>query len=216
LHLYLHCPSTAKDVEDCAQLLNKKNATDLEISAFCARLVARHFIKEPLPDSITTAALTNITDGTPTPSRYLQCAHAQSAIYNFVKGKVPDEHIEDVMHNIGAACGGILGTLRTLQAAGPKVRDSTGVRQALFEHPVIDAVPRTAVGNGTVGGLLTEPLVPNCTFILLKVGKAAADSKDDNFLFGPGTPERQCPFKPFLFGFTGDVARRLQELRAGL
>jgi hypothetical protein len=191
----------------------KKDGTDDEISAFCTRLVARYFFDQPVPDSIAAAALVNITEGVPTPSRYRHSAHTQATMYEFVKDKVPAENVADVVHNMGAAAGGLLAALRIMQAAGPDVHDTEGVRDALFKHPIIDVVPRTAVGTGTVNGLLSRPLVPNHTFILLKVSAAAAAVRDDNFLFGPGTPERQCPFKSIALGFTGDVAKRLQELR---
>jgi hypothetical protein len=206
--------STPADVEECAHLLAREKTTDREVAAFCTRFVARFFFNEPLPEAAIDAAMHNINQGTPTPVLYVQSARGASMLHSFVKGKVPDEHLEDVIHNMGAAASGLRPALLAIRDHSYEVHSAADVARVISPTPIVAAVPRVAKGNGTVGGLLASPLVRDQTLILLQIGSVAKETRDDMYMFGPGPSDRQCPFKPLLMRFAPEVAQRVQALRA--
>lgn len=199
-------------MEVVAQLLSR-TGTEVEVSAVATRIVGRLFLPTEIPDDIVAAARNTLLKMPVGPVAYAKCAKAQKAVYEYVKTHVPEEHVADVCHNLGAAAQGVSAGLEALRIAPTTVSDSVSLRDELLKNPLIPKAARIAVGNSTVGGLLDEPLVKDKTFIMLQFGNAASETQDDNFLFGPGTSARQCPFKGFFFKFAGEVAHRLQELR---
>jgi hypothetical protein len=219
-------PSAGKDVEECAQLLHQ-NASDAALASFGARLVARHFFSSPLPDAVVDAAMLSITQGTPDPVIYVRSARAQNVVYDFVKDRVPADNVEDVVHGIRSGADSVVAGLKAVRTGNRSVaaigsaseadvgaKRSEGVVHALCAAPPVTQVPRIAVGNSTVNGLLSKPLVPDHTFILLSTGRAASSTDEsDMFLFGAGTNARQCPFKSYFMDLAEQVSTRLQELR---
>lgn len=225
-------PPTDQDVDDMARLLLRSDAPqkaedDYELAEIAFRIVAQAFLPqmdfESIPKKVKRGAVDTILEIVASPMRYFQAAKAQNAVYKFVEqsGMIPEEHVEDVTHNFGAACQGVTTalytvkreTLEEIKSKGPhdiSLEDANEiVRRAMFGDPTIAAVPRVAIGNGTVNGLLKEPLEAGKTFILLNVGKGASLTQDDKFLFGPGTEARQCPFKHIYFGLASRVVQKM-------
>jgi hypothetical protein len=219
-HIRVHL-STREDVETGAKLLYD-NAPDAALAAFGTRLVARHFVSDPLPDNVVDAAMLSITQGTPDPVTYIRSARAQDVLYDFLRDRVPGEHIEDVTHGIRSGADSVVAGLKAIRdatKAGTSGGDKRGgeqsraeVRRALCAAPPVVRVPRVAKGGGTVGGLLAKPLVPDHTFIFLANGHAASMTQNELYLFGAGTTDRQCPFKSYFMDLADQVATRLREL----
>lgn len=205
--------SSQDDVHDIARLLTQPGTED-EVSARATRMVARLFLPEELPHDIVEAARNTVLGIPVGPVDYIKSAHAQNKVYQYVKRFVHAEHVEDICHNLGAAAHGVAAGLELIRNEQSTVKDISTLLDELFRSPLIPRAIRLATGESTVGGLLEEPLVKNKTVIMLEFGKAATISKDEKFLFGPGTVDRQCPFKNFFLRFVSDVAANVQELRS--
>jgi hypothetical protein len=175
---------------------------------------------------VVDAAMLSITQGTPDPVTYVRSARAQNVVYDFLKDRVPADNVEDVAHGIRSGADSVVAGLKAVRtsnrrsaAAGSgsdaSVADArfAGVLRALCAAPPVTQVPRIAIGNSTVNGLLSKPLVPDHTFVLLCNGRAASSTESDTFLFGAGTIERQCPFKSYFLDLASQVSNRLEELR---
>jgi hypothetical protein len=202
-------PYTEDDVARAAELLTTPGTQD-EVSALATRLVGRLFIDEHIPDNVVKAARETILDIPVGPLSFIKSAHAQSTVYNWVVERVEKEHVEDVCHNLGAGAQGVLAGLEAVRTgADAGVVDQKTLRKALLDKPLIAKAVRMAVGSGTVGGMLAEPLVPDVTMIMLEFGAAATSGQDDNFLFGPGPGPRTCPFKSTFLNFAGEIAEKI-------
>ncbi len=72
-------------------------------------------------------------------------------------------------------------------------------------------VPRIAVSESNLGGLLHYNAVPFRTIFLLSIGKAAQATKNLNYTFGTGSKERGCAFLPYWTAFMQDLQATFRD-----
>jgi len=196
------------DVQKIAHLL-KTNATDDVLAHEMVQIVNRRFFGQEIPADITEAAKHTVQKlaEAMVPLKHEQGVQAQAKIMNYCEKSLPkDVHILDVGHNIGEVVQATAGSLKILKAnAGRSVED------IFTEHAPTEQVPRIAVRDSTFDGLLSSPIKPGETVIILKIAEAAAKTKDIGFTFGTGDSERACVFKDFFLNFMRDLQQTLAE-----
>lgn len=70
-------------------------------------------------------------------------------------------------------------------------------------------VPRVALKETTLGGLLKQPAIPGHTVFFFPTGPAAEQSGSLYYTFGSGVELRSCPFLPFWKSLMTDVRASL-------
>jgi hypothetical protein len=196
------------DVHKIAELLTA-NAADEVLAYEMVQIVNHRFFEQEVPLAITRAAkytLQNLSEAI-WPWKYRRGRESQEQIMEFCARTLPqDVHILDVGHNIGEVVQATAGALRRL-------RDNldTPVEEIFTAHGPTPQVLRIAVAASTFDGLLWLPTQPGQTVILLKIGRAAAQTGDIFFTFGAGGPDRVCVFKGFFLNFMQDLQRVLKE-----
>ena len=196
------------DVKKIAELLST-DADDEVLAHEMVQIVNRRFFGEEVPATITKAAkyiVQNFGEAV-LPWKYSRGRKSQKEIMSYCEQHVgEDVHLVDVGHNIGEVVQATAGALRTLKDNLDKP-----VEEIFTLHAPASQVPRIAVKSSRLDGLLSSPTVEGKTFLIYKIGKAAAKSNDILFTFGAGIPERVCTFKEFFLGFMRDLQRELRE-----
>jgi hypothetical protein len=196
------------DVNRIVHLL-KANASDDVLAHEMVQVVNRRFFEAEIPESITHTAkytLQNLIEVI-APWNYLRARKSQKQIMDYCTQTLPsDVHIVDAGHNIGEVVQATAVALKILQANLDQPVD------AIFTaHAPTPQVARIAVRASTFDGLLSSPITPGKTVVILKVGEAAAKTQDLSFTFGTGSSERICVFKDFFLSFMTDVQKELRE-----
>jgi len=202
---------TRQDVERIVHLLLVDAGED-DLAYEMVQVVNRRFFGEEIPRSITEEAKHTLQSFGQAifPWRYVAARRAQQRIMSHCAQRLPrDVHILDVGHNIGEVVQTAARTLRTLKANVGKP-----VEEIFTSYAPTRQVPRIAVRSSKLGGLLAFPTRAGQTVIILKIAKAAAETKDLLFTFGTGRPERACVFMDFFLAFARDVQGALRETQS--
>lgn len=199
---------TKADVQRIASLL--QSDADDEVLAFeMVQIVNRRFFGAEIPLPITRAAKHTVQSlgEAVSPWKYRRGRQSQQQIMDYCARNLPqDIHILDVGHNIGEVVQATAGALRQL-----KENLDTPIEEIFTQHAPTPQVPRIAVKSSTFDGLLWLPTNPGKTFIIYKIGQAAAETGNIWFTFGSGDPERACVFKEFFLDFMNDLQRTVRE-----
>lgn len=202
---------TQEDVTRIARLL-QANAGEDVLAYEMVQVVNRRFFGEEIPRSITEEAKHTLQmfGEAVLPWRYIAARRSQKRIMAYCARRLPkDVHILDVAHNIGEVVQAAAGALKTLKANAGKP-----IEEIFTSHAPTPQVVRIAVRPSTFGGLLLFPTRAAQTVILLKIGKAAAKTKDLFFTFGTGKSGRACIFMDFFLAFARDVQKVLRETQS--
>ena len=202
---------SAEDVSRIADLL-QNNANDAALADAMVQIVLRRFMKqgEPVPQRVNQAAAQSLQSlgEAVVPGRY---AKARSALHETMT--YCQEHLEEDAHpidagnhNLGEIVQTTFGALRLLSE-----NLETPVEELFTKNPQTLQVPRIAVRRSKLGGLLTFPVKPGWTVVILKIGKAAQETGDMRFVFGAGLPTRQCVFRDFFLDFIRDLQQQLRS-----
>lgn len=197
-----------EDVKKIAQLL-KTNASDEALAQEMVQVVNRRFFGEEIPQHITKAAkdtLQSIGESL-LPWKYIQARKSSKQIVDYCEQHLSkDVHTLDVSHNIGEVVQATAGALKILKDNLDKP-----VEEIFTSHPLTPQAPRIAVKSSTFDGLLSSPITPGKTVVILQIAKAATKTHDINFTFSAGTPHRACVFQDFFLAFMKDLQRELKE-----
>jgi hypothetical protein len=196
------------DVHKIAGLL-AANVADEALAYEMVQIVNRRFFEQEVPLSITRAAKYTLQDLGEAiwPWKYRRGRKSQQQIMEYCARTLPpDVHLLDVGHNIGEVVQATAGALRRLKDNLDKP-----IEELFTAHAPTPQVLRIAVASSTFDGLLWLPTRPGQTVILLKIGRAAAQTGDILFTFGSGGPDRVCVFKGFFLNFMQDLQRVLKE-----
>ncbi|HBB35215.1 MAG TPA: hypothetical protein DDZ80_13655 [Cyanobacteria bacterium UBA8803] len=199
---------TEADVKTIAELL-QANATDEVLAHAMVQIVNQRFFEEEIPLSITQAAKHTLQSPGEAilPWKYSQARKCQKEIMDYCDYTLPKGvHLVDAGHNIGEVVQATAGALRIL-----KDNIEKPVEEIFTTHAPTPQVPRIAVQESTFDGLLSSPITPGKTVIILEVGKAATKTHNLYFTFGTGTPERACVFKDFFVNFMQDLQQELRK-----
>jgi hypothetical protein len=195
-----------EDVKRIAELLNT-NTSDEVLAHEMVQVVNRRFFEEDIPLAITKASnntLQKLSEAI-LPWKYINAKKSQKQIMDYCAAKLPQNvHILDVGHNIGEVVQATAGALRRLK----ENRDKS-VEEIFTTYAPTPQVPRIAIKSSDFDGLLSFPTTPGKTVIIMKVGEAAAKTRDLNFTFSAGTEKRACVFKEFFLNFMSDLQKEL-------
>jgi hypothetical protein len=196
------------DVHKMAELLTA-NAADEELAHAMVQIVNHRFFAQEVPLPITQAAkytLQNLGEAV-WPWKYRRGRTSQQQIMDYCARTLPqDVHILDVGHNIGEVVQATAGALRRL-----KGNLDRPVEEIFTTHAPTPQVLRIATAASTFDGLLWLPTHAGHTIIILKIGRAAAQTGDILFTFSTGGTDRACVFKEFFLNFMQDLQRVLKE-----
>jgi hypothetical protein len=196
------------DVHKMAELLTA-NAADEELAHAMVQIVNHRFFAQEVPLPITQAAkytLQNLGEAV-WPWKYRRGRTSQQQIMDYCARTLPqDVHILDVGHNIGEVVQATAGALRRL-----KDNLDRPVEEIFTTHAPTPQVLRIATAASTFDGLLWLPTHAGHTIIILKIGRAAAQTGDILFTFSTGGTDRACVFKEFFLNFMQDLQRVLKE-----
>ncbi len=196
------------DVHRIAELLTA-NVADEVLAYEMVQIVNRRFFEQEVPLAITRAAkytLQNLSEAI-WPWKYRRGKESQQQIMDYCARTLPqDVHILDVGHNIGEVVQATAGALRQL-----KDNLDRPIEEIFTTHAPTPQVLRIAVEDSTFDGLLWLPTRAGQTVIILKIGRAAAQTGDILFTFGSGGTDRVCVFKGFFLDFMQDLQRVLKE-----
>jgi hypothetical protein len=199
------------DVKRIAELL-KTNASDEVLAHAMVQVVNRRFFGEEIPLPITQAAKNTLQNFGEAifPWKYKGARKSQKQIMDYcVKTVDNNVHIVDVGHNIGEVVQATAMALRTLKDNLEKP-----IEEIFTAYAPTPQVPRIAVKASNFDGLLSSPITPGKTVVILKVGKAAAKTHDLYFTFGTGSTNRVCIFKDFFLAFMKDLQKELKEAKS--
>ena len=201
---------SAEDVRKIADLLTA-NVADEALAYEMVQIVNRRFFEQEVPLPITRAAkytLQNLGESI-WPWKYRRGRESQQQIMDYCARTLPQGvHILDVGHNIGEVVQATAGALRRL-----KDNLDRPVEEIFTTHAPTPQVLRIATAASTFDGLLWLPTHAGQTIIILKIGKAAAQTGDILFTFSTGGADRACVFKEFFINFMKDLQRVLKERR---
>lgn len=196
------------DVKEIAQLL-RTNASDDVLDHAMVQVVNKRFFEQEIPQEITETAKYTVQKFSEAilPWKYAQGIKSQKEIMNYCEQSLPKEvHILDVGHNIGEVVQSTAGSLKTLNDNLDKP-----VEDIFTEYAPTLQVPRIAIKASTFDGLLSSPITPGKTVLILQIAKAAAQTKDIWFTFSTGKSERACVFKDFFLNFMNDLQKELKK-----
>jgi hypothetical protein len=198
---------SAGDVHKMAELLTA-NAADEELAHAMVQIVNHRFFAQEVPLPITQAAkytLQNLGEAV-WPWKYRRGRTSQQQIMDYCARTLPqDVHILDVGHNIGEVVQATARALRRL-----KENLDRPVEEIFTTHAPTPQVLRIATAASTFDGLLWLPTHAGHTIIILKIGRAAAQTGDILFTFSTGGTDRACVFKEFFLNFMQDLQRVLK------
>ncbi len=198
---------TQKDVKKIAELL-KTNVSDEVLAYEMVQVVNGRFFGKEIPLPITQAAkcpLQSLSEAI-LPWKYIRGRKAQQQIMNYCEQNLTKGvHILDVGHNIGEVVQTSTGALRRLKDNLDKP-----IEEIFTTHALTIQVPRIVVKSSKLDGLLLFPTSPGKTVLIYKIAEAAAKTKDIDFTFGTGSPERTCVFKDFFLAFMNDLQKELK------
>lgn len=157
------------------------------------------------PDVVTAARSTAVNVDGLGPQQYLAARAARRRLEEYMEQTLPrgaqaPGDVADYVHNL-CATNGFAVALESLRGA-----QAPDARAHFRANPVVSSVLRVSKRETTLGGVLPDdaPLRPG-SVLLLAVGGACTETGDDNFFFGVGVPERQCPFKRLFFETVDDM-----------
>ena len=200
-----------EDVQRIASLLEAE-ASDDALAHAMVQVVNRRFFGSEVPAEVTEAAKHTLQGfgSALLPWKYRRGVESQARIMGYCEHALPaGTHILDVGHNIGEVVQATAGALRRVAAELDRP-----IEQIFTEHAPTPQVPRIAVRDSTLGGLLTSPARAGVTVVILKVGQAARRTGDLLFTFGTGSPERACVFQEFFLSFMRDLQATLRARRS--
>eukprot|EP00884_Botryococcus_braunii_P020123 jgi/Botrbrau1/6795/Bobra.0057s0027.1 len=114
----------------------------------------------------------------------------------------------DYIHNIASAAKEARQTVMSL-VASPNVPLEELFTKA--SNCPVKAVPRIALKETTLNGLLSKPALPGKTVFFFVSPVAAEKYKNLYFTFGSGAEYRSCPFLPFWKSLMTDLQTNLQK-----
>jgi hypothetical protein len=199
--------STA-DVQHIADLLNA-NTDDETLAYAMVQVVNRRFFGKDIPRPLTRAAKNTLQNFSEAifPWKYHRARQSRKAILDYCADNLaPGVHVLDVGHNIGEVVQSTAGALRRL-----KDNLDRPIAEIFTTYAPTPQVPRIAVKRSKLDGLLWFPTHPGKTVLILKNGKAAAQTHDLLFTFGTGRSERACVFMNFFLQFMSDLQNVLKE-----
>lgn len=202
---------TPEDVRRIAGLL-AAGADDEALAFEMVQVVNRRFVGTEIPREVTKAArcpLQNFVEAI-FPWKYRRARQAREKMLEFCEAHLPKGvHVLDVGHNIGEVVQTTAGALRRLHENLDRPIEETFTTQGLTPQ-----VPRIAVRESRLGGLVRRAIKPGKTVVILKNGTAAGKAHDLYFTFGTGRKERACVFMPFFLAFMADLQSELKGMRA--
>ena len=196
-----------EDVQKIARLL-KSNASDESLAYAMVQIVNQRFLGVEIPAEIVTAAKYTVQKFSEAilPWKYLQGVESRQKVMDYCQENLsPNVHLLDVGHNIGEVVQATVGSLRNL-----KDNLHRSVEDIFTEYAPTPQAPRIATKASTFNGMLSYPIIPQETVVILQIAKAAAETKDLQFTFGTGTSARGCIFKDFFINFMKDLQYELQ------
>jgi len=197
-----------EEVSTIAQML-KTDVSDDVLAREMVQIVNRRFFEKDVPADIAETAkhtVQKISEAV-LPWKYSKGVKSQEKIMAYCDLNLPKSvHTLDVGHNIGEVMQATAGSLKIL-----KDNLDTPVEDIFTAHAPTAEVPRIAVKPSTFDGLLSAPTTPGETVLILKVGKAAAQTQDIRFTFGALQPERACVFQDFFLSFMTDLQQELKK-----
>jgi len=171
---------SAGDVRKIADLL-RADASDDVLAHAMVQIVNHRFFAQEVPLSITRAAqytLQNLGEAI-WPWKYRRGKASQQQIMDYCARTLPqDVHILDVGHNIGEVVQATAKALRRI-----KDHLDRPVEDIFTTYAPTPQVLRIATTASTFHGLLWLPTRAGHTVIILKIGRAAAQTGDILFTF---------------------------------
>lgn len=196
-----------EDVNTIAKMLKTDVSGDV-LAREMVQIVNKRFFEKDIPAEITETAKHTVQKISEAilPWKYSQGVKAQGKIMAYCDRNLPKNvHTLDVGHNIGEVMQATAGSLKILKDNLDKP-----VEDIFTAHAPTAEVPRIAVKPSTFDGLLSVPTTPGETVLILKIGKAAAQTQDIRFTFGALQPERACVFQDFFLSFMTDLQQKLK------
>ncbi|MGK7929092.1 MAG: hypothetical protein AB4290_28295 [Spirulina sp.] len=208
LHEQVATGYSKEDIKNIAELLNQ-DTSDETLAHAMVQIVNHRFFEKEVPQNITKTSKDTVQSigEAICPWKYIKGRQSQQKIMDYCEQNLPkDVHILDVGHNIGEVVQATAGALRTLKENLDKP-----VEEIFTLNAPTPQVLRIAVQESTFDGLLSSPITPQKTMLILKIGEAAATTKDISFTFGTGRAERACVFQEFFLAFMKDLQEELKS-----
>lgn len=196
-----------EDVQKIAQML-KTEVSDDSLAQEMVQIVNHRFFEQEIPANISETAKHTVQKISEAmiPWKYSKGIKAQKHLMNYCDRTLPaNVHSLDVGHNIGEVMQSTAGALKILKDNLDKP-----VEEIFTTHAPTEQVPRIAVKASTLDGLLSSPTIPGKTVVILKLAKAAAQTKDIRFTFGALQADRACVFQDFFLSFMTDLQSTLK------
>lgn len=192
--------------------LVKGDGDELEVGTECAKIIGDVILPlkegQRVPDDVALAScqtalfMTIIAD----PLATLRARRARRKVEQYLEELMPDEkNIGDFAHNLGAASQGFAAALLSMRNM-----EHDDVMGHFLHNPITETSMRVPLTTTTLGGIFPEdaPLTRD-SVIVMRIADGVRKSRDHLFLFGSGSEERQCPFKPLFFKTTAEIKDRL-------
>ncbi|MEM9091822.1 MAG: hypothetical protein AAGC93_24170 [Cyanobacteria bacterium P01_F01_bin.53] len=196
-----------EDVQRIAQML-RTEVSDDSLAQEMVQIVNHRFFKQEIPANISETAKHTVQKFSEVviPWKYSKGVKAQKHLMNYCDRTLPaNVHSLDVGHNIGEVMQSTAGALKILKDNLDKP-----IEEIFTTHAPTEQVPRIAVKASTLDGLLSSPTTPGKTVVILKLAKAAAQTKDIRFTFGAFQTDRACVFQDFFLSFMADLQSTLK------
>eukprot|EP00177_Eucheuma_denticulatum_P006818 GFKZ01012402.1.p1 GENE.GFKZ01012402.1~~GFKZ01012402.1.p1 ORF type:complete len:296 (-),score=38.47 GFKZ01012402.1:963-1850(-) len=202
---------TEEHISKLVELI-KGDGDKFEVGAECSKIIGDVILPlkdgQRVPDDVALASCNTalFISVLANPFATLRARHARRKVEEYLEELMPEEtNIGDFAHNLGAAAQGFAAALLSMRNM-----ETEDVMEHFLSNPISETSMRRPLTTTTLGGIFPEeaPLTRD-SVIVMRIADGVRKSRDGIFLFGSGSEERQCPFKPLFFKTTAEIKDRL-------